>query len=163
VDSIVDGLGVPVDVSMPDRRFPSEIEASANFVVAEALTNVAKDSDAKHTDVIGRVEDEILRIDVCDDGVGGARADGRGLLGLRDRVVTLGGALAVDRPPGGGTRIAVTLPGAGLTAFWAATARRPPRHPRHPRPRKVDDARSPAPPRRLRPNEPKEIRDGADG
>ena len=46
----------------------------------------------------------------CDDGVGGASPDGSGLLGLRDRVVTLGGDLEVDSPPDGGTRIAVTLP-----------------------------------------------------
>jgi signal transduction histidine kinase len=51
-----------------------------------------------------------LRIDICDDGAGGARPDGSGLLGVRDRVVTLGGRLEVDSPPGGGTRIAVTLP-----------------------------------------------------
>ena len=110
VESIVLGLRVPVDVSVPEDRFPSEIEASAYFVVAEALTNVAKHSGAQHAVVAARVENGSLRIDVRDDGVGGARPDGSGLLGLRDRVVTLGGDLEVDSPPGGGTRIAVTLP-----------------------------------------------------
>jgi signal transduction histidine kinase len=101
---------VPVDVSVPKDRFPAEIEASAYFVVAEALTNMAKHSNAQHVNVAARLENGTLRIDVCDDGVGGARPDGSGLLGLRDRVVTLGGDLEVDSPPGGGTRIAVTLP-----------------------------------------------------
>jgi signal transduction histidine kinase len=110
VDSIVVGLHVPVDVSVPEDRFASEIESSAYFVVAEALTNMAKHADAQHANVAARVENGTLRIDVSDDGIGGARPDGSGLLGLRDRVVTLGGDLEVDSPPGGGTRIAVTLP-----------------------------------------------------
>jgi signal transduction histidine kinase len=110
VESIVLGLHVPVDVSVPEDRFASEIESSAYFVVAEALTNVAKHSDAQHANVAARINNGTLRIDVSDDGVGGARPDGSGLLGLRDRVVTLGGGVEVDSPPGGGTRIAVTLP-----------------------------------------------------
>ncbi|HEY6695021.1 MAG TPA: ATP-binding protein, partial [Solirubrobacteraceae bacterium] len=110
VESIVLGLHVPVDVSVPEDRFASEIESSAYFVVAEALTNTAKHSDAQHANVAARVENGTLRIDVSDDGIGGARPHGSGLLGLRDRVVTLGGDLEIDSPPGGGTRIAVTLP-----------------------------------------------------
>jgi signal transduction histidine kinase len=110
VESIVLGLRVPVDVAVPEDRFASEIESSAYFVVAEALTNVAKHSGAQHANVAARVENETLRIDVCDDGVGGARPDGSGLLGVRDRVAALGGDLEVDSPPGGGTRLAVTLP-----------------------------------------------------
>jgi signal transduction histidine kinase/CHASE3 domain sensor protein len=110
VEAIVSRLRVPVDVSVPPDRFPSQIEASAYFVVAEALTNVAKHSDARHANVAARIDDGSLRIDICDDGVGGARPDGSGLLGVRDRIVTLGGQLEVDSPPGGGTRIVVRLP-----------------------------------------------------
>ena len=110
VESIVSRLHVPVEVSVPPERFPPEIEASAYFVVAEALTNVAKHSDARHAAVAARLDNGSLQIDIRDDGAGGARLDGSGLLGLRDRVVTLGGDLEVDSPPGGGTRIAVTLP-----------------------------------------------------
>ena len=110
VESTVLGLRMPVDVSVPEDRFPPEIEASAYFVVAEALTNVAKHSGAHHAVVAARVEDGSLRIEVRDDGVGGARPEGNGLLGVRDRVVTLGGDLEVVSPAGGGTRIAVTLP-----------------------------------------------------
>jgi signal transduction histidine kinase len=110
VESIAHGLHLPVEVSVPDGRFPAEIEATAYFLVSEALTNVAKHADARLANVAARVEDGSLLIDVSDDGVGGARPDGSGLLGLRDRVVTLGGDLELDSPPGGGTRIAVTLP-----------------------------------------------------
>jgi signal transduction histidine kinase len=110
VESLVLGVRVPVDVSVPEDRFPSEVEASAYFVVAEALTNIAKHSGAQHAVVAARVENGSLRIDVRDDGVGGARPDGSGLLGLRDRVLTLGGDLEVHSPPSGGTRIAVRLP-----------------------------------------------------
>jgi signal transduction histidine kinase len=97
-------------VTVPADRFPAQIEASAYFVVAEALTNMAKHSDARHANVAARIDNGSLRIDVCDDGAGGARPDGSGLLGMRDRVVTLGGQLELDSPRGGGTRIAVTLP-----------------------------------------------------
>jgi glucose-6-phosphate-specific signal transduction histidine kinase len=109
VESIAEGLHVPVEVSVPDGPFPTAIEAIAYFLVAEALTNLAKHVDARHGNVAARVEDGSLLIDVSDDGVG-ARPNGNGLLGLRDRVVTLGGDLELDSPPGGGTRIAVTLP-----------------------------------------------------
>jgi signal transduction histidine kinase len=113
VGSIVQRLRVPVDVSMPDERFPAAVEATAYFVIAEALTNVAKHSGAQHANVVARVVDGGLRIDVSDDGRGGARPDGSGLLGLRDRVATLGGDLEVDSPPRGGTHIAATLPLSG--------------------------------------------------
>jgi signal transduction histidine kinase len=110
VESIADRLHMPVEVTVPDGRFPPDIEATAYFLVAEALTNVAKHADARHANVAARIDDGSLLIDISDDGVGGARPDGSGLLGLRDRVVTLGGDLELDSPPGGGTRIAVTLP-----------------------------------------------------
>ena len=79
-------------------------------MVAEALTNVAKHSGARSADVRGWLEDNVLRVDVRDDGIGGARPDGNGLLGLDDRVAALGGRLEIESPPGGGTRIAATLP-----------------------------------------------------
>jgi signal transduction histidine kinase len=97
-------------VAVAGERFPAEIEASAYFVVAEALTNVVKHSRARSAEVNVRVEDGVLHLDVRDDGVGGARPDGTGLLGLTDRVAALGGRLRVESPPGRGTRIVATLP-----------------------------------------------------
>ena len=110
VSALVSRLRVPVDVDVPRDRFPPEIEASAYFVVAEALTNVAKHADAQSVNLTARVEDGVLRVHVRDDGVGGARADGTGLLGLNDRVTALGGQLEIESPLGDGTRIAATLP-----------------------------------------------------
>jgi signal transduction histidine kinase len=101
---------VPIDVVVPHERLPAEIEASAYFVVAEALTNVAKHARAEHVEVTVLVDDVALRIEVCDDGMGGARLEGSGLLGLRDRVAAFGGELRVVSPPGGGTRLTATLP-----------------------------------------------------
>jgi signal transduction histidine kinase len=110
VDALVSRLRVPVEVAVPAERLPREIEASAYFVVAEALTNVAKHSGAQSADVRAWVGDRVLHVDVRDDGIGGARPEGSGLVGLRDRVTALGGRLRIESPPGDGTRIAATLP-----------------------------------------------------
>jgi signal transduction histidine kinase len=110
VGALVARVRVPVDVSVASDRLPAEIEASAYFVVAEALTNVVKHSQAESAEVRAWVEDSTLHVDVRDDGIGGARTDGTGLLGLNDRVTALGGRLRIESPPGGGTRIAATLP-----------------------------------------------------
>jgi signal transduction histidine kinase len=110
VDALVSRVRVPVDVTVVGERLPAEVEASAYFVVAEALTNVVKHSRARSAEIKAWVEDRVLHLDVRDDGVGGARPDGAGLLGLNDRVAALGGWLRVESPPGRGTRIAATLP-----------------------------------------------------
>jgi signal transduction histidine kinase len=110
VNALASRVSVPVNVAVPGERFAPEIEASAYFVVAEALTNVAKHSKANSADVRAWLEDGLLRVDVRDDGVGGARTDGSGLVGLEDRVAAMGGQLQIESPPGGGTRIAATLP-----------------------------------------------------
>jgi signal transduction histidine kinase/HAMP domain-containing protein len=110
VDALVSRARLPVDVAVAGERLPAEIEASAYFVVAEALTNVVKHSRARRAEIKAWVEDSVLHLDVRDDGVGGARPDGTGLLGLNDRVAALGGRLRVESPSGRGTRIAATLP-----------------------------------------------------
>ncbi|MCW2986496.1 MAG: hypothetical protein JWR63_4066, partial [Conexibacter sp.] len=110
VDALVSRMRMPVDVAVAGERLPPEIEASAYFVVAEALTNVVKHSRARTAEVKAWVDDGLLHLDVRDDGVGGARPDGTGLLGLHDRVAALGGRLEVESPAGGGTRVAATLP-----------------------------------------------------
>jgi signal transduction histidine kinase len=110
VDALVSRVRLPVRVDVPVDRFPPEIEASAYFVVAEALTNVVKHSGAGSADVTVHVDDHLLHVEVRDDGVGGARREGSGLVGLDDRLAALGGRLRIDSPPGGGTRIAAMLP-----------------------------------------------------
>jgi PAS domain S-box-containing protein len=103
-------MTVPVEIDVSAPRLPEQIEATAYFVMAEALTNVAKHARAQHATVTGRVDNGALRIEVRDDGEGGARTEGGGLIGLRDRVATLDGTLTVDSPPGGGTVVTATIP-----------------------------------------------------
>jgi signal transduction histidine kinase/CHASE3 domain sensor protein len=110
VDAVVARLTIPVHVDVPERRFPAEIEASAFFIVAEALTNVVKHSDAGRAEVSASAEDGVLRVAVRDDGIGGADPHGHGLVGLGDRAAALGGRLEIDSPVGGGTLLAATLP-----------------------------------------------------
>jgi signal transduction histidine kinase len=110
VDALVSRLSLPVAVDVSVGRLAPTIEACAYFVVAEALTNVAKHAEARSAAVNAWVDDGALRLEVRDDGVGGARPGGTGLVGLTDRVAAVGGRLRVVSPPGGGTLIAATLP-----------------------------------------------------
>jgi PAS domain S-box-containing protein len=110
VDAVVARLNVPVRVDVPAERLPAEIEASAYFIVAEALTNVVKHSYAGRAEVTASLEDGMLRIEVRDNGAGGADPGGHGLVGMRDRVTTLGGRLEIESPAGGGTLVAAALP-----------------------------------------------------
>jgi PAS domain S-box-containing protein len=110
VDAVVARLDLPVHVEVPAERLPAEIEASAYFIVAEALTNVVKHSHAGHAEVTASRADGVLRIEVRDNGAGGADPAGHGLVGMRDRVTTLGGRLEIESPAGAGTLVAATLP-----------------------------------------------------
>jgi signal transduction histidine kinase len=110
VDALVARLDLPVRVEVSTGRFPAELEASAYFIVAEALTNVMKHAHAARAEVIASAEDGVLQVEVRDDGVGGADPSGQGLVGMADRVSALGGQLRVDSPADGGTRLSATLP-----------------------------------------------------
>jgi signal transduction histidine kinase len=110
LDAVVARLDLPVHVEVPAERFPAEIEASAYFIVAEALTNVVKHSHAGHAEVTASVQDRMLRVEVQDDGIGGADPNGHGLVGIGDRATALGGRLKVESPASGGTLVAATLP-----------------------------------------------------
>jgi signal transduction histidine kinase len=110
VRSVVARLGLPVDVHLPAERFPAEIEASAYFIVAEALTNVVKHARASAAEVRASVDDGMLRLEIRDDGIGGADPAGHGLVGMGDRVTALGGRLEIDSPRGGGTLLTAALP-----------------------------------------------------
>jgi signal transduction histidine kinase len=101
---------VPVEVAVSVDRLRAPVEATAYFVVAEALTNVAKHARATHATVRADVEDGTLQLQVRDNGVGGARPDGSGLVGLADRLAALGGRLQVESPPDGGTLVAAAIP-----------------------------------------------------
>jgi signal transduction histidine kinase len=103
---------VPVQVSgVPSEPLAQPVEACAYFVTAEALTNVAKYANASEALVHLSLEDGCLRLQVRDDGVGGADlSTGSGLRGLRDRVEALDGRLELDSPPGGGTTLIVEIP-----------------------------------------------------
>jgi hypothetical protein len=98
-------------VEVPRERFPAVIEATAYFVVCEALANVAKHAKASTAQVSIRRLPGRLEVRVSDDGPGGARPErGSGLAGLADRVASAGGALRVDSPPGAGTRLEADIP-----------------------------------------------------
>ena len=110
IEAVASRVDVPVRLDVPDERFAPEIEASAYFIVAEALTNVVKHADADVAEVRAYVEDGTLHLEIRDDGIGGADPGGHGLVGVGDRVTALGGRLDLESPPGGGTRLAATLP-----------------------------------------------------
>jgi signal transduction histidine kinase len=106
-------MPVPIENNVAVGRLPAVVEATAYFVVAEALTNVAKHAHARHAKVTARTEDGTLQLHIRDDGVGGAQPNGSGLLGLGDRLALLDGQLRIDSPPGGGTLVAAAIPIAG--------------------------------------------------
>jgi signal transduction histidine kinase/PAS domain-containing protein len=110
LDTVVARLDLPVHADVPAERLPAEIEASAYFIVAEALTNVVKHAQAGRAEVRASVQDGMLRVEVQDDGIGGADPNGHGLVGIGDRATALGGRLRIESPPSGGTLVAATLP-----------------------------------------------------
>jgi signal transduction histidine kinase len=103
---------VPVTLTrVPDARWPDPIEAAIYYVVAEALTNVAKYAQATQATVAVERSNGVATVIVTDDGVGGAEtAAGSGLVGLTDRVEALGGRLRLESPPGRGTRLSAQIP-----------------------------------------------------
>ena len=109
---LADRASVPVDVrALPPERLPAPVELAVYFVVAEALTNVAKYAQASSATIAISAGDARVTVEVADDGIGGADiAGGSGLRGLSDRVAALDGTLAVDSPPGQGTRLQAEIP-----------------------------------------------------
>jgi signal transduction histidine kinase len=102
---------VELDAGPLNPRLDAAVETAAYFVIAEALTNVAKHSHADRCAVILRHSEGTLRVLVTDNGVGGAAvAKGHGLRGLDDRLHAVGGRLRVTSPDGGPTTITAELP-----------------------------------------------------
>jgi signal transduction histidine kinase len=94
-----------------DGRFPESVEVTAYYVVSEALTNAAKYAEAPVADVTVTAGGGALRVEVRDDGRGGANpAEGTGLIGLKDRVEAIGGTMRLTSPDGAGTLVSVVLP-----------------------------------------------------
>lgn len=111
IESLAERTPVPVEVGGSVGRLPAAVEATAYFVVAEALTNVSRYADATHATVGLASEGDRLVVEVSDDGRGGADpAHGSGLRGLGDRVAAIGGKLEIVSPAGGGTIVRATLP-----------------------------------------------------
>ena len=101
---------IAVEIEVSVDRLPGAVEATAYFIVAEALTNVAKHAHARAARVRARLDGGMLRVVVSDDGVGGAQARGSGLLGLLDRLAAVDGTLTVDSPIGHGTVVSACIP-----------------------------------------------------
>ena len=111
VETLVSRVRLPVSVDVTAERLPADLEATAYFVVAEALTNTVKHARASRAVVTASVRDGVLHVEVRDDGMGGAKLNGRaGLVGLSDRVAAVDGELRVDSPPGGGTTVTARIP-----------------------------------------------------
>jgi signal transduction histidine kinase len=110
VDAFVSRLDLAVDVDVLSERLPTDIEASAYFIVAEALTNVVKHAHASQATVRAAVDDGVLVLEVRDDGVGGTDHEGHGLTGIADRVDALGGRLVIQSPVSEGTALVARLP-----------------------------------------------------
>jgi signal transduction histidine kinase len=112
LDALAQRFPFPVEIAAaPDERLPEAIEAAAYFVVAEAITNVARYARASHATVTVEREGDALNVAVADDGIGGADPGaGTGLRGLADRVAVLDGRLSVESPAGLGTTVRATIP-----------------------------------------------------
>jgi PAS domain S-box-containing protein len=112
VETLAARAPLPVEIAeIPDRRLPEPVEAAAYYLIAEALTNVAKYARASTVRARVTADDGRVVVEVSDDGVGGADPDaGSGLRGLADRVEALGGSLEVVSPAGAGTALRAEIP-----------------------------------------------------
>ena len=106
----------PVDVRVEAGRLPDALEGALLFFCAEAVTNVAKHARASRCRVVITTGPDLIVALVEDDGVGGADPSGSGLLGLTDRIETMGGRLVVTSPPEGGTVLKASIPHSGHAA-----------------------------------------------
>jgi signal transduction histidine kinase len=105
-----------LDVGVHAGRLPDAVEGALLFFCSEAVTNVAKHARATRCRVTITSEPDLIVAVVDDDGVGGADPSGSGLLGLTDRIETVGGRLVVTSPCEGGTRLEASIPQSGQAA-----------------------------------------------
>ena len=108
---LVRDVPLPVDLEVRGGQPPLRVAAAAYFICAEALSNSVKHAAASRVTVIVGTSDSWLRVEIADDGVGGADTElGSGLRGLADRVETLRGTLELESVSGHGTRLAAEIP-----------------------------------------------------
>jgi signal transduction histidine kinase len=109
--ALAEDLLLPVELKINRTQLPERVAAAAYFICAEALTNTAKHAAAAHVAIAVTVSGGRVRVEIADDGVGGADpARGSGLRGLTDRVEAFGGTLQVESAPGHGTRLVAEIP-----------------------------------------------------
>jgi signal transduction histidine kinase len=102
---------VPVELHVPKRRLPEQIEVAAYYATSEALTNAAKHAQASVVHVEVEARDTTVRLTIRDDGIGGADPrHGSGLVGLSDRIEALGGTLQLTSPARVGTTLLIEIP-----------------------------------------------------
>ncbi|MEV0116435.1 sensor domain-containing protein [Streptomyces sp. NPDC050844] len=111
IEDAADRSPIPVDTDLDLPRLPEPVESAGYFTTREALTNIARHSEAPRAHITARHERGLLRIDVRDEGKGGADPGrGTGLTGLADRIAVLDGTLTVTSPPGGPTVLSMEIP-----------------------------------------------------
>jgi PAS domain S-box-containing protein len=111
LESLAARAPLPVEIEGSQVSLPAAVEAAAYYVVSEALANVTKYAQASSVKVTVEQANGCALVEVADDGVGGADpARGSGLRGLADRLASLNGKLAIDSPPGAGTRVRAEIP-----------------------------------------------------
>ncbi|HEX9141609.1 MAG TPA: ATP-binding protein, partial [Gaiellaceae bacterium] len=112
VRALADRAPIPVELArIPEDRLPDSVEAAIYYLVAEAITNVAKYAQATWASVAVERSNGFATVVVRDDGIGGAEpVPGSGLVGLADRVEALGGRLHIESPPGQGTQLTAEIP-----------------------------------------------------
>ena len=112
VRALAERAPIPVELArLPEDRLPNSVEAAIYYLVAEAITNVAKYAQATCASVAVKQSNGFATVVVRDDGIGGAQpVPGSGLVGLADRVEALGGRLHIESPPGQGTQLTAEIP-----------------------------------------------------
>ncbi len=101
---------VHLDYEPPSMTLPLDVERALALVLREAVTNIARHARASHAGIEFSRDGDMLRMCIFDDGRGGVSVDGNGITGMRDRVRSLGGSLAIESPRGKGTRLLVGVP-----------------------------------------------------
>jgi signal transduction histidine kinase len=113
IEAVTSELPIPVSLSLTGQQLPESLEASVYFIVSEALTNVVKHAESSRAEVRVVVDpaEELLLVEVADDGIGGATlTSGGGLVGLGDRLNALGGTITVSSDERSGTSLRAVIP-----------------------------------------------------